>query len=82
LDHAFWTRVAERGAPSPTTGKRDGVVLASKVDDIDRGFEELRAKGIPGDSSRVDRPMMGLRNGQMYDPDRNLVELDSDLKKK
>jgi lactoylglutathione lyase len=81
LDHAFWTTVGGHGAPSPATGKREGVVLAIKVDDIDRVFGELRAKGIPVDSSPVDRPMMGLRNCQLYDPDGNLVELYSDLKK-
>jgi predicted enzyme related to lactoylglutathione lyase len=79
LDHAFWKTVGGLGGPSPRVWKREGVVLAIKVGNVDEEYRRLKAKGVAIASPPSDRPMMGLRNVQVYDPDGNLVELTSPL---
>lgn len=79
LDHAFWKTVGGNAAPSARAWKREGVVLAIKVDDVDATYRRFRARGVAIAAPPADRPMMGLRNFQCYDPDGNLVELTSPL---
>lgn len=79
LDHGFWKTVGGMAGPTPRSWKREGVVLAVKVDDVDAEFRRLKARGVSIASPPADRPMMGLRNIQVYDPDGNIVELTSDL---
>ncbi len=56
-------------------------MLAIQVEDVDREFERIRSKGVAIAAPPADRPMMGLRNFQLFDPDENLVELTSRLPK-
>jgi predicted enzyme related to lactoylglutathione lyase len=79
LDHSFWTSMGGSGGPSPTIGKREGVVLALQVTDVDAEYRRRKATGIAIASMPTDRPRMGLRNFQVYEPDGNLVELTSPL---
>lgn len=80
LDHAFWKTVGGSAGPSPRAWKREGVVLAIQVDDADRAYQRIKSQGVAIASPPTDRPMMGLRNFQVYDPDGNLVELTSPLR--
>lgn len=81
LDHAFWSSVGGLGGPTPQTWKREGVVLAVQVGNLDAEFERIRATGTAIASPPTDRPMMGLRNFQVFDPDGNLIEITSPLKR-
>ncbi|MCI4319759.1 MAG: VOC family protein [Thermoplasmata archaeon] len=81
LDHGFWKTVGGRAGPTPRAGKREGVVLAIKVANVDQEYQRLKSKGVVIASPPADRPMMGLRNLQVLDPDGNLVELTTPLKK-
>jgi len=81
LDHAFWKTVGGLAGPSPRTWKREGVVLAVQVENVDEEFRRMKAKGASIASPPADRPMMGLRNFQVYDPDGNIVEVTSPLQK-
>lgn len=81
LDHGFWGMVGGLGGPTPQTWKREGVVLAVQVGNVDAEYERIRATGTAIASPPTDRPMMGLRNFQVFDPDGNLVEITSPLKR-
>ena len=80
LDHAFWKSVGGHGGPTPRAWKREGVVLAIRVEDADREYQRMKAKGVAIASPPTDRPMMMLRNFQVFDPDGNVVELTSAMK--
>ena len=82
LDYGFWKTVGGHGGPSPRAWKREGVVLVVQVKDVDREFQRIKSSGVAVASPPTDRPMMGLRNFQVYDPDGNLVEVTSPMKKK
>lgn len=75
LDHAFWMSVGGHAGPTAGGGTRDGVVLAIQVDDLDREFARLHDAGVAVAAPPADRPMMGIRNFQVFDPDGNLVEI-------
>ena len=81
LDHAFWKTVGGLAGPTPRAWKREGLVLAVQVKDADAEYQRLKAKGVAIASPPTDRPMMGLRNFQVFDPDGNIVEVTSPLKK-
>ena len=81
LDHAFWKTVGGLAGPTPRAWKREGMVLAIQVEDADREYQRIKSKGVAIASPPSDRPMMGLRNFQVYDPDGNVVELTSSLKR-
>lgn len=81
LDHAFWKTVGGLAGPTPRTWKREGVVLAVQVADVDAEFRRIKAAGVAVASAPADRPMMGLRNFQVFDPDGNIVEVTSALKR-
>jgi predicted enzyme related to lactoylglutathione lyase len=81
LDHAFWKTVGGAAGPTPRAWKREGVVLAVQSEDADREYQRIKAQGVAIASPPTDRPMMGLRNFQVYDPDGNIVEVTSPLKK-
>jgi predicted enzyme related to lactoylglutathione lyase len=81
LDYAFWKSVGGGGIPTSGTWKREGVVLAIQVEDVDSEYRRLRATGVAISSPPTDRPMMGLRNLQVFDPDGNLVELTAPIRK-
>jgi predicted enzyme related to lactoylglutathione lyase len=80
LDHGFWKTVGGQAGPTPRTWKREGVVLAVQVEEVDREFQRIKAQGVAVASPPTDRPMMGLRNFQVFDPDGNIVEITSPLK--
>jgi predicted enzyme related to lactoylglutathione lyase len=82
LDHGFWKTVGGLAGPTPRAWKREGVVLAIQVEDADAEYRRIKAKGVAIASPPADRPMMGLRNFQVYDPDGNIVEVTSPLAKK
>jgi len=82
LDHAFWASMGGSGGPATVVGKRDGVVLAVQVPDVDAEHRRIEARGVVIAFPPADRPTMGLRNFQVYDPDGNLVELTSPLPKR
>jgi predicted enzyme related to lactoylglutathione lyase len=82
LDGAFWSSMGGLGSATSSAGARPGVVLAIKVPDVDAEHERLRRDGIAFASPPADRPQMGLRNLQLVDPDGNVVELYSDLRRK
>src|SRR5574340_1506186 len=73
LDHSFWKTVGGLGGPTPRAWKREGLVLAIQVADADAEFQRIKSQGVAVASPPSDRPMMGLRNFQIYDPDGNLV---------
>lgn len=79
LDHAFWKTVGGLGGPTPRAWRREGLVLAIQVADADSEYLRIKAAGVAIASPPADRPMMGLRNFQIYDPDGNLVEVTSPL---
>jgi predicted enzyme related to lactoylglutathione lyase len=79
LDHTFWTKVGGLEGSSTPSERRGGVVLAVQVENIDEEYHRLQAAGVAIASPLADRPMMGLRNFQVHDPDGNLVELTSPL---
>jgi predicted enzyme related to lactoylglutathione lyase len=81
LDHAFWKTVGGLAGPTPRAWKREGVVLAVQVENVDEEFQRIKSKGVAIASPPADRPMMGLRNFQVFDPDGNIVEVTSPLKK-
>lgn len=81
LDHAFWKSVGGLAGPTPRTWKREGMVLAVQVEDADAEYQRIKSKGVAIASPPSDRPMMGLRNFQVYDPDGNVVELTSRLQR-
>lgn len=81
LDHAFWKTVGGLAGPTPRAWKREGMVLAIQVEDADAEYQRIKSKGVAIASPPSDRPMMGLRNFQVYDPDGNVVELTSNLNK-
>jgi len=81
LDATFWSSVGGNALPPTSTSPRAGFVLAIKVPDVDGEAERLTREGFPMLSPPVDRPPMGLRNLQLLDPDGNVVELYSDLKR-
>lgn len=80
LDHGFWKTVGGLGGPTPRAWKREGLVLAIQVRDADAEFQRIKAEGVAVASPPADRPMMGLRNFQIYDPDGNLIEVTSPLR--
>ncbi|MCI4347198.1 MAG: VOC family protein [Thermoplasmata archaeon] len=80
LDHGFWKTVGGLATPSPRAWKREGIVFAIQVKDVDHDYQRLKASGVAIESPPTDRPMMGLRTAQFYDPDGNVVELTSPLK--
>jgi predicted enzyme related to lactoylglutathione lyase len=81
LDHGFWKTVGGLAGPTPRTWKREGVVLAVQVENVDEEFQRIKASGASIATPPIDRPMMGLRNFQVFDPDGNIVEVTSPLKK-
>jgi catechol 2,3-dioxygenase-like lactoylglutathione lyase family enzyme len=82
LDHSFWKTVGGLAGPTPGAWKREGVVLAFKVANVDEEYERMKAKRIAIASPPTDRPLMGLQNFQVFDPDGNLVEFTTPLRKK
>ncbi|MCI4335238.1 MAG: VOC family protein [Thermoplasmata archaeon] len=81
LDHAFWKSVGGLAGPTPRTWKREGVVLAVQVAKVDEEYQRIKGQGVAIASPPTDRPMMGLRNFQVFDPDGNIVEVTSPLSK-
>ncbi|MCI4361540.1 MAG: VOC family protein [Thermoplasmata archaeon] len=81
LDGAFWASVGGPSPPPASAEPRTGVVLAIKVPDVDAEHERLQREGVSLMSPPTDRPPMGLRNLLLLDPDGNVVELYSDLRR-
>ncbi len=81
LDEAFWKSAGGLAAPAPRSSKREGVVLAIQVEDADHEHDRIKSIGVVIASPPTDRPMMGLRNFQLHDPDGNLVEITSSLRR-
>ena len=79
LDRSFWNKVGGVRESTRRSTPRAGVVLAVQVERVDAEFERIRRLGAKVVVPPGDRPMMGLRNFQVADPDGNLVELTSPL---
>lgn len=54
-------------------------MLPAQVDHADAESRRIEAKAVAIVSPRADRPMMGLRIFQVYDPDANPVGVTSPL---
>ena len=53
----------------------DRVALIFEVDDVDRGFAELEAKGVSLAARPTDHPEWGIRTAHFRDPAGNLLEI-------
>jgi lactoylglutathione lyase len=62
----------------PARGARS--VIAAPVEDVDAAYEELRAKGVEFIRAPEDRPW-GLRCAHLKDPEGNVWELHTPIKK-
>jgi catechol 2,3-dioxygenase-like lactoylglutathione lyase family enzyme len=58
---------------------QDCVALIFAVDNVDEACRQLQAKGIRFVTEPMDRPDWGIRTAHLRDPDRNLIELYTDL---
>lgn len=81
LDGSFGDGVGGRAAPTTRAPEREGGVLAVQVEDLDAEFHRIPRTGAPIAAPRGDRPTMGLRNFQVFDPDGNLVEVTAPLQR-
>ena len=61
------------------TDNQDQTALILRVDDVDHIFEEIKSKGVKFVTFPTDRKDWGCRTAHFYDPDGNLIELNSDL---
>ena len=57
------------------TETQDRAALVLRVPDVDRSYQELRAKGIQFVTEPHDQPAWHLRVAHLRDPDGNLLEL-------
>ena len=78
LEGRFWASTGAPGIP-PAPEPCDTVVLAIRVGDVDADHRRLAAAGVAFVQPPSDRPMMGLRNALLRDPDGRLVELTTRL---
>jgi lactoylglutathione lyase len=61
------------------TSEVSSVVLCLAVDDVDRMYAEIEAKGVKAVTSPTDREEWGIRTAHFYDPDGNIVEINRNL---
>lgn len=58
---------------------RDDIAVILRVDDLDRVFDRLAAKGVEFHTLPTDRKEWGCRTAHFRDPDGRLLELNADL---
>jgi hypothetical protein len=80
LDRGFWEKVHDASTPPLRDPPGGTIVLAIQVPDVDVACGRITAAGGRIDAVPTDRPMMGLRNAMMRDPDGFPVELTTLLK--
>lgn len=81
LDRGFWEAAQGRpdaGAASPSSGP---VVFSIQVADVDATHVRLQAAEVPVLQAPADRPMMGVRNAVVVDPEGTVVEINQKLTK-
>ena len=79
-DRAKWAEVAGTlGLPVEAAPSQDRVMLVSRVDDVDAGYELCLRSGGTGVAGPTDRPDWGpnLRSAHVRDPEGHLLELQS-----
>jgi predicted enzyme related to lactoylglutathione lyase len=71
------------GATAPPRANATGgaAVLAVQMEDVDSVHARLVKAGVSFESPPTDRPMMGLRSALLRDPEGNLVEITTQLRK-
>ena len=77
LDQSFWGSLGGAVHPPSAAGPREGVVLAIRVENVDRELARLRSTGTSVLTPPTDRHPMGRRNFQLLDPDGNVGDVDS-----
>jgi len=65
-----------------TRGEQDTAALIFSVDDVDAACAALRGRGVTFVGEPKDQETWGIRAAQFRDPDGNVIELFSPLKKK
>lgn len=59
---------------------QDGACLVFEVDDVDRVYRELDARGVPIVMGPIDHQDWGIRTAHLRDPDGNLIEINTNLR--
>jgi catechol 2,3-dioxygenase-like lactoylglutathione lyase family enzyme len=72
--------VGTAGQPS-TRREQDTAALVLTVDDVDAAYARLRARGVAFAGAPANRDAWGIRVAHFRDPDGNLLEVFSPLKK-
>ena len=66
----------------PTFAKsQDRAALILKVKDVDKTYDSLKKKEVKFENAPTDNSEWGIRVAHLRDPDDNLIEIMSDLKK-
>jgi predicted enzyme related to lactoylglutathione lyase len=81
LDRGFYSKVHGATAPPLDVGSGGTVVFAIQVPEIDATYQQMLKAGARFFTEPTDRPMMGVRNAMVRDPDGNVVELTTQLRK-
>ncbi len=55
-------------------------MVVFEVEDVDAAVEEIEGRGVAAVGAPVDRPDWGVRTAHFFDPDGNLVEINTPLK--
>ncbi|MCI4322466.1 MAG: VOC family protein [Thermoplasmata archaeon] len=80
LEKGFYAKVHGADAPPLDVGPGGTVVFAIQVPDVDAAYRRISDAGRKFFSPPTDRPMMGVRNAILRDPDGNVVEISTKLK--
>jgi len=81
LEESFWGTVHGPKAPPHGSPRGGTIVLAIQVPDVDATYRKLTKSGTAFDTVPTDRPMMGVRNAMLRDPDGNFIEITTKLTK-
>ena len=79
FNKALMAQVTGKAEKPEKTNAMDDLAIILRVDDVDRVFKRLKAKGVGFDTEPHDRKEWGCRTAHFRDPDGNLLELNADL---
>lgn len=71
--------VGNANEPFPLTGSREKTMLILQVDNVDKSYKELSAKGIAFITKPTNMGGWGIRTAHLRDPEGNLIELSASL---
>jgi len=77
--HNFMADVVGKNNKPFDTDSQDRTAIILRVDDVDHAFKDIKSKGVEFVTAPADRKDWGCRTAHFYDPDGNLIELNSDL---